>query len=324
MEEECKHKRIIRTEKESYCEECGLVMLPELIGNIIEYDDQKDRYYRREPTSFRYYDDGIGTVMPIEGHMDAKGKKLTASQRQLVHRLRRASKLNPKKSYTQIHTHTRGYVEIEKITSTLGTTPQIRDTAVMLYKMAYKKGCMRGRVVETSAAACVWLAYRCSKRVPPTVDKIIKSMTKETNARAFNRSIKIIKHKLGLKYDTLSVESYIIYLTNRLNIDNKTRDMAMEIYKRYAECRETKPDEMIKRYNKHLCHINSKKPQKDIDIHIPQPSFITTAATSVYMAVSKSEPRAITQEMICEIAGVTEVTLRNQKAWMVISEKIMA
>lgn len=323
MKEECKHKRIIRTEKETYCEECGLVFLPEMIGNTIEYDDQKNKYYKREPTPFTYYDDGIGTVMPVEGYTDAKGNKLTLSQRQLVYRLRRASKLNPKMKYIHISAHTRGYKEIEKMASKFGTTPQIRDTAVMLFKMAHKKGCMRGRRLEASAAACVWLAYRRHERVPPTTEHITKATIKEIDVSELNRSIKIIKRKLGLKYDAIPVESYITCFANQLNINAETKNQAIIICKRYVECKKTKQEEMIKVYNRYLCNINSKRPQKKIDIYIPQSSPTAIAAASIYMAICKAPSKEITQEMICEVAGITEVTLRNQKNWLTASEKIM-
>ena len=323
MEEECKHERIIRTDKESYCEKCGLVLPSEMVGDSIEYDIQKNRYYKREPTSFRFYDDGIGTIRPVEGYRDAEGKKLTLSQRQLVYKLRRASRLNPKKGYNHIKTYTRGYKEIESITSLLGTAQQTRDTAILLFKRARKEGCIRGRILETSAAACVWLAYRCDKRVPPTMCQIIQGMTNKTDEKSLIRATRIIKRKLGMKYEILPTESYIAFYSNQLGIDVKTRNDAINMYNDYVICRKENTDELLRRYKMKQEYKGSKKLGIEL-LYIPQSSPAAIAATVVYLATVGTLLIPITQEQVCEIAGITEVTLRNQKMWITISNEIVA
>jgi len=149
----------------------------------------------------------------------------------------------------------------------------------MIYRNAVKKNLIRGRSIEIVVVSTVYAACRLAG-MPRTLDELSKVST--ISRRDIGRAYRFLVRKLKLKMDVPTPLTYISRFCNKLKLSQKVNEKAIEIL-----------NESIK---KEL--ISGRGP-------------VGVAAAAIYISsVLCNEKR--TQNEIAEVAGVTEVTIRNR------------
>ena len=165
------------------------------------------------------------------------------------------------------------------MSSTLSLPRNVRETAAMIYRKAARSKLTRGRTIEGITAAVLYAACRqCN--VPRTLEEI--SGVAQMKKKEIGRNYRNISHKLELKLLPTTPQDYISRFCSRLNLSNDVQVKTMEILKKAA--------------NNEL--TSGRGPTG-------------MAAAALYIASVLCGERR-TQREVSEIAGVTEVTIRNR------------
>jgi len=146
---------------ETVCEDCGLVLESQPIDHGPEWrefgDDETDPKRTGAPLTPARHDRGLSTE--IGRKTDGNGNGLSGSKRCQLGRLRREhnrGRWRSKAERNLVH----GLTEARRIASALGLPESIRDQACALYRSASSEDLLRGRSIETIAAASVYAACR--------------------------------------------------------------------------------------------------------------------------------------------------------------------
>jgi transcription initiation factor TFIIB len=149
----------------------------------------------------------------------------------------------------------------------------------MVYRRAVTKNLIRGRSIEGVAAAALYAACRqCD--VPRTLDEIADSS--RVSRKEIGRTYRFIARELKLKLMPTTPDNYIPRFCSDLRLSSDAQQRTMEILKQAAD-RE----------------LTSGRGPTGI------------AAAAIYIAGILSGERR-TQREVAEVAGVTEVTIRNR------------
>ncbi|RDD52672.1 hypothetical protein BA065_00115 [Nanoarchaeota archaeon NZ13-N] len=169
--------------------------------------------------------------------------------------------------------------ELKRLSSFLQLSKQVEETALKLYLTAVERGLIRGRSIEAIIAACVYIACRMHD-VARTMDEIIKASG--IHKKELGRTYKHLIQTLRIKILPIDVVEYVHRFSSILNLPPEVTATAVEIVE--------------------------KAKQRDITAG-RGPAGI--AAAAIYIACVK-HGISKTQKEIAEIAGITEVTIRNR------------
>jgi transcription initiation factor TFIIB len=168
---------------------------------------------------------------------------------------------------------------LDRLSSSLSLPRSVRETAAMIYRKAALKKLVRGRSIEGVTAASLYAACRqCN--VPRTLDEI--SNTANICRKDIGRIYRYISRELELKLLPTSPQDYISRFCNILKMSSDVRLKTMEILQ-----------EAVKQ------ELTSGRGPTGM------------AAASLYIASVLCGER-ITQREVADVAGVTEVTIRNR------------
>lgn len=156
----------------------------------------------------------------------------------------------------------------------------IREQAGMLYRKAAKKNLIRGRSVEVVVIATVYAACRLSG-MPRTLGEL-SDMSSQVSRREIGRAYRFIVRELGLKMIPTSPINYVSRFCSKLKLSRDVKQKTVEILK-----------EAIKN------ELTSGRGPTGV------------AAAAIYMASILCGERK-TQREVADVAGVTEVTIRNR------------
>ncbi|NPA05487.1 MAG: transcription initiation factor IIB [Crenarchaeota archaeon] len=228
------------------------------------------------PLSHVLPDYGVLTTMGT--YRDATGRKLEARARLEAERLRRLqAKLRTTTSLERnIEQAAR---EITRLVEALSLPRSIIDDAMLIYRQAAEKGLVRGRSLESVAAAAVYAACRL-RSIPKTLDEIsdlVKGGRKEV-ARCYRLLIRELRIRMPLADPT----RYVSKIVSALSLSSRVEKRAIEILLQARR----------------LGLTAGKDPAG-------------LAAAAVYIAALELNERR-TQKEIAQAAGVTEVTVRNR------------
>jgi transcription initiation factor TFIIB len=176
---------------------------------------------------------------------------------------------------------------LDRMASSIGLPRTVRETAAMIYRKAALKKLVRGRSIEGVTAASLYAACR-QCLVPRTLDEI--SNIAHVSRKEIGRIYRYISRELGLKLLPTSPEDYISRFCSQLKLSGDVQAKTLEILQEAA----------------HLELTSGRGPTG-------------IAAASLYIASVLCGERR-TQREVAEIAGVTEVTIRNR--YKEISEKL--
>jgi transcription initiation factor TFIIB len=267
---------------EVVCNNCGLVIDAEIIDHGPEWrafdSDQREKKSRvGAPMTYTRHDKGLSTVIGWHNR-DSYGKSIPTRNRAQLFRLRKWQRRVSISDATERNLII-ALSGLDRLSSSMGLPRTVRETAAMIYRKAALKKLVRGRSIEGVTAASLYAACRqCN--VPRTLDEI--SNTAHISRKDIGRIYRYISRELELKLLPTSPQDYISRFCNILKMSTDVRVRAIEIIQ------EASKQELT----------SGRGPTG-------------MAAASLYIASVLCGER-ITQREVADVAGVTEVTIRNR------------
>jgi transcription initiation factor TFIIB len=267
---------------ELICNDCGLVIEEDFIDHGPEWrafdSDQREKRARTgSPMTYTIHDKGLSTMISW-ANRDAYGKFIPTRNRAQLYRLRKWQ------TRTRISDGTERNLALalsalDRMSSSLSLPKNVRENAAMIYRKAVRKKLIRGRTIEGVTAAVLYAACRqCN--VPRTLEEI--SNTAQMKKKEIGRNYRNILRKLELKLLPTTPQDYISRFCSILKLSGDVQAKTLEILQEAA--------------NRELTSGRG-------------PTGI--AAASIYIASVLCGERR-TQREVAEVAGVTEVTIRNR------------
>ncbi|MHA2089267.1 MAG: transcription initiation factor IIB [Candidatus Kariarchaeaceae archaeon] len=281
---ECGSRSLVldHTRGELACRECGTVVDDMIIDDSPEWrayssEERDSRSRVGSPTTYTIHDKGLSTQIGTEDR-DAFGRKLTPQQRNRFYRLRKWN------SRSRIHSSndrnlTKAMRELDRLSSQLVLPRAVKETASIIYRNALKANLIRGRSIEEMISAAVYAAAR-QRHLPRTLDEIAGHS--RINKKELGRAYRLLLTELNLNIPLADPINYITRFATELGLEGLVTKEAREI--------------MIKAKEKRL--LMGKDP-------------VSLAAAAIYIS-GILHNKQLTQQGIAEIAGVTEVTIRNR------------
>ena len=267
---------------ELVCRDCGLVIDQDFIDHGPEWrafdSEQREKRARTgAPMTYTIHDKGLSTMIGWQNR-DSYGKSIPTRNRAQLYRLRKWQ------TRTRISDSTERNLAIalsslDRMSSTLGLPRNVRETAAMIYRKAVRRKLIRGRSIEGVSAAVLYAACRqCN--VPRTLEEIgrVANMPK----KEIGRNYRNISRKLDLKLLPTTPQDYISRFSSQLSLSNDVQAKTIEILKKAAS------EELT----------SGRGPTG-------------LAAAALYIASVLCGERR-TQREVADVAGVTEVTIRNR------------
>lgn len=281
---ECGNKALKRdyARAEVVCGKCGLVLEDSIVDAGPEWrafdTNQRDKRSRTgAPPKFMKANKGLSTEID-QYSRDSRGAKLPAQTRAQMFRLirwhKRASIFSAMERNLAI-----ALGELDRIASSLGLPANVREAAALLYRKAVEKGLIRGRLIESVVAAVLYTVCR-QYSIPRTLDEIAEMSA--SSKKEIGRTYRFLKRDLGINMPLTNPVFYIPRFAAELGLSGEVQEKAREIL-------ETAISRGL---------ISGRGPTG-------------VAAAAVYIAgVLKGERK--TQKEVADVAGVTEVTIRNR------------
>lgn len=267
---------------EIVCAKCGLVVEEDLVQEGPEwraFDAEQRNSRARAGAPLKYMSPNKGLVTEIDQYnRDVRGGKIAPSQQAQLYRMRkwhkRASISNSIERNLAI-----ALTELNRVASHLGLPESIRESAALLYRKCVEKGLIRGRQIESVVSAVIYAICR-QYGVPRTLDEI--AAVAEIPKKEIGRTYRLITQELGIKVPLTNPQFYITRFVTSLKLSSDSQKKALEILTQAME--------------KGL--ISGRGP-------------MGVAAAAVYIASVLTDERR-TQKEVADVAGVTEVTIRNR------------
>jgi transcription initiation factor TFIIB len=169
--------------------------------------------------------------------------------------------------------------EIERLSSKISVSPPIKEKAAVAYRKALDKGLVRGRSINSIAAAALYVACRKSGS-PRTLNEIAKASL--VDKKDVSRCYRLLLQELDFHIPLADPLTYVSKIAEKTGISGKTQGTAIAILREARQKR-----------------VSSGKDPMGL------------AAAALYIACLKNTEKS-TQKDIAEAAGVTEVTVRNR------------
>ncbi len=275
---------------EVICEKCGLVIDDYYIDEGPEWrafdSEQKESRARTgAPMNYMTHDKGLSTQISWK-NKDAYGRTIPHKNRGQIYRVRKWHRRIRISNATERNLAS-ALRELDRLSSKMGLPRSIRETSAMIYRQAVEKNLIRGRSIETVIAASLYAGCRkCD--VPRTLTEISK--VAQADEKQIGRAYRFLSRELCLKLMPTRPEEYIKRFCSKLELDREVISRGEEIISQATD----------------LGLTSGKGPTG-------------VAAAAIYISsITEGDPR--TQRAIAEVAGVTEVTIRNR--YKEIAEKI--
>ncbi|EHP87227.1 Transcription factor TFIIB cyclin-related protein [Methanotorris formicicus Mc-S-70] len=223
------------------------------------------------------HDKGLSTVIDWR-NKDSYGKDISANKRAQLYRLRKWQR-RIRVSDASERNLAFALSELDRIASKLGLPRNVRENAAVLYRGAVEKGLIRGRSIEGVAAAALYAACRRC-RVPRTLDEI--SEASRVDRKEIGRTYRFLSRELGIKLAPTNPIDYVPRFASELGLPGEVESKAIAILQKAAEK-----------------GLTSGRGPTGV------------AAAAIYIASVLLGNRR-TQRDVAEVAGVTEVTIRNR------------
>ena len=267
---------------EVVCRQCGLVVEEDMIQEGPEwraFDTEQRNSRARTGAPLKYMSPNKGLVTEIDQYnRDVRGGKIAPSQQAQLYRMRkwhkRASISNSIERNLAI-----ALTELNRVASHLGLPESIRESGALLYRKCVVKGLIRGRQIESVVSAVLYAICRMYG-IPRTLYEI--ALVAEIPKKEIGRTYRLITQELQLKVPLTNPRFYISRFVTSLKLSGETQEKAVEL--------------LDKAIVKGL--ISGRGP-------------MGVAAAAVYIASVLTGERR-TQKEVADVAGVTEVTIRNR------------
>jgi len=262
---------------EVICKDCGLVVEDKMVDFSQEWrdfdSDDADKHRRTgAPMTYTQYDQGLGT----EVGQKADIFQLGAKDRNKFFRLRKWQY----RISTAIERNLKlALAELKRVSSFLKLPKSVEEEAARIYTMAVQRGLVRGRSMESVVAGSLYAACR-RHDVPRTLDELGEASGIEK--KEIGRTYRFVTRELGIKIMPSNPADYIARFASSLKLSAESQSRAIEILERAQKS-----------------ELTSGR----------GPTGIAAAALYV-SALIHGEKR--TQREVADVAGVTEVTIRNR------------
>jgi len=283
---ECESNHLVKdyARGELYCESCGLVVLEDII-----LEEEEWRSYTPEqrvkrsrigmPNTYTLHDRGLSTEISSISR-DSQGNYLSRDAKTKFYKMRklhnRLKFSNQKEKRLAL-----GLSQVDRYVSQLGLPKTYKEATSLLYRKAAAQNLIRGRSVQTVAAAVIYAVCRMNS-IPRTLSEVCEvcDLTSKADKRKVGKAYKAIAKSLKLKVALVRPEQYLSRFCAELGLSHKTQAEALKIIEK----------------------------AHDVDkLRSAIPTGIGAAA--IYIA-SKKTGEKITQRRISEVVGVSEPTLR--------------
>ncbi len=276
-------ERIVDDRKaEVTCARCGCVLDENIIDNGPEWrafnHDQKIKRARvSAPSIYALADKGLPTDIDRRNR-DSKGRNIPEANRVQIHRLR---KWNKRMRIANASERNLAFAlgELDRESSKLGIPSSIREDAAVIYRKAARNKLIRGRSIESMVAAFIYIACR-RNNIPRSLEEVTE--VSSVSKKQIGKNYRFLARELNIKLKPTSPIDYIPRFASLLDLSCKVESKAIEIIRQSI--------------NKGL--NNGKGP-------------VGMAAAALYISSILLNERR-TQKDVADVAGVTEVTIRNR------------
>ncbi|MCH7567917.1 MAG: hypothetical protein IIA87_00700 [Nanoarchaeota archaeon] len=275
---ECESIHLTHDEQrgEIICNECGLLIEEKMVDTGQEGGGQFDKNEKKgrggAPLSIQKFDKGLTTNVGEISDI----YKLESGQTRKFLRLKKWQE----RVSTSIERNLRlAMAELRRVASFLNLPSVVRDESARVYNFVLQRGLVRGRSMESVIAACIYAACR-SYNIPRTLDEI--ATASDVPRKEIGRTYRFIIRKLGIKVKPSSPKDYISRFSSILHLSPKAQNEALRILK--------KAD---------VSELTSGRGPAGI------------AAAALYVAALLNSEKK-TQREVADVAGITEVTIRNR------------
>jgi len=267
---------------ELVCRNCGLVLDEDIIDHGPEWrafdSDQREKRARTgAPMTYTIHDKGLSTTIGWKNR-DSYGKSIPTRSRAQLYRLRKWQRRIRISDATE-RSIAFALSELDRMASGMGLPRTVRETAAMVYRKAAKRNLVRGRSIGGVASASLYAACR-QCHVPRTLDEICS--VAHMSRKEIGRTYRYIARELELKLLPTIPRDYISRFCSELKLSADVQAKTLEI--------------LVEATNKEL--TSGRGPTG-------------LAAASLYIASVLCGERR-TQREVADVAGVTEVTIRNR------------
>ena len=169
--------------------------------------------------------------------------------------------------------------ELKRVSSYLKLPKSVEEEAARIYTLAVQRGLVRGRSMESVVAGALYAACR-RHEVPRTLDEL--SDASGIDKKEIGRTYRFVTRELGIRILPSNPVDYLPRFASALKLSPETQSKAVEILEE-AQRQE----------------LTSGRGPTGI------------AAASLYVAALINNEKR-TQREVADIAGVTEVTIRNR------------
>ena len=266
---------------EIVCIKCGLVSSDRFQESRAEWrtfeSERNDRSRVGPPTTLAHHDMGLATVIGKE-NKDSSGRQLEPLMNASIQRLRTWDFRSQAYSPT-MRNLMHALSELGRLKSKLGLSETVMEKTAYLYRKAQEKHLVRGRSTSSILAAAIYAACR-----ELGASRTLKDVARATDVKrkAISRSYRILLLELDIKVPLVDPMKCIAKIANGAKLAERTKRMAIDTMK-----------DLVRR------EISAGK--------LP----MGLAATVLYMScLANGEIK--TQKEIAQVAGVTEVTIRNR------------
>jgi len=267
---------------ELVCRNCGFILDENMIDQGPEWrafdNEQREKRARTgSPMTYTIHDKGLSTSIGWTNR-DAYGKSIPTKNRAQLYRLRKWQRRVRISDATERNLAL-ALSGIDRLSSGMGLPRTVRETAAMIYRKAALKNLVRGRSIPGVTAASIYAACR-QCHVPRTLDET--SSIANISRKEIGRTYRFVSRELGLKLLPTSPEDYVSRFCGELKLSSTVRVKTLKILQDAARGELT----------------SGRGPTG-------------MAAASLYIACVLCGERR-TQREVADIAGVTEVTIRNR------------
>lgn len=261
---------------EVICNDCGLILEDKMVDTGQDAGGQFDKSEKKgrggAPISMQKFDKGLTTNVGEISDI----YRLEAGQTRKFLRLKKWQE----RVSTSIERNLRlAMSELRRVASFLNLPSVVRDESSRVYNYVLQRGLVRGRSMESVIAACIYAACR-SYNIPRTLDEIAGAS--DVERKEIGRTYRFIVRKLKIKVTPSSPKDYISRFSSILHLSPKTQNEALKILK--------KAD---------ISELTSGRGPAGI------------AAAALYVAALMNDEKK-TQREVADVAGITEVTIRNR------------
>ena len=262
---------------EMTCKDCGLVVEEKMVDfgqEWREFDHEQADKRRRTgaPSSWTKFDRGLGTDIGHRGDI----YQLKSKERNKYFRLKKWQH----RISTAIERNLKlALAELKRVSSFLKLPASVEEEAARIYTLAVQRGLVRGRSMESVVSGALYAACR-RHEVPRTLDEL--SEASGIDKKEIGRTYRFVTRELGIRILPSNPVDYIPRFASALKLSAETQSKAVEILEQAQKS-----------------ELTSGRGPTGI------------AAASLYVAALINNEKK-TQREVADVAGVTEVTIRNR------------